>query len=627
MLKADLRSLIMAGPIDTPSKTDVKTISEAALNERMASLTQVPWLEAVAVWFVSSAVILISYWGSLDDSLRSPDNVMRLVEVRAFLNGAPWFNPFEGRLAPPDGYMTHWSRMIDAGLVGLYSLARLFAAPDMSEKLMRALWPLLLVLPAIIACAAMAQRLANAGFAGLIFAVSSAAMMPTFRPGEIDHHNAQIMLVLVATACVFFADRSRLAAVIAGIASGILLGVGFEAIYMFAIIMAATAVLALIRPDDWSRPAALTLGAAAITTVLVWLGTMPRALRFAPICDALSVNTAVPVLIGGGGAAALFALGGKLGTMQRILALGIIGACALAVFAGFEPRCLQGPYSTLDAAIFPLWLDRVEEVQSLWALAKEDPMDSIIHLTFPLVAMAGGIVLIRRGLSCPQAWIVLAIFLAAFIVMVLQVRGALFAIWLGVPIAAAAVQKIAEGFPAARVEIVRLIGLAIANPIVSTLAVSILGGLYTEFSTRSDEIKTTRSDNQGLSACSKPGSYSALAKLPKGVAMGHLDFGPAVLANTHHSVIAAPYHRIQKAIIFNQQVLEGTVSDAKGRIRASNVDYVVECKAYLTRDAKKLSEKGRDMFRLALLNEQPIDWLEPIDMGTDTPIRVWRVKR
>lgn len=615
----------MTGSMEAGVPQDMVGASSQAV--RTDHIGPMPWRDGLLIWFIASAAILFGYWDSIDNTLRSPDNVMRLVELRAFIAGAPWFDPFEPRLAPPDGYITHWSRLVDVGLAAIYGFARLFTTPEMAERIMRALWPLLLVLPAILASAAIAHRLANAAFAGLVFAVSCAAMLPTFRPGEIDHHNAQIMLVLVATACIFFADRSRMAAIGAGIAGAALLGVGFEAIYMFAIIMASVAMIGVLRPADWARPAAWILGTLAFAILAVWLGITPAVLRFRGICDALSINTALAVAVAGAGGAALLTLAQNWSLPARLGGLALVGVAALGTFAALEPSCLKGPFVALDPAIFPIWLNRVEEVQSLWTLAQDDPMDAIIHLAFPVVGIAGGIILIRRGLSCPQAWIVLTVFVAAFIVMLFQVRGALFAIWLAVPIAAAAVQAVAERFPLSRIELVRLTGLALANPIVVTLGVSIIGGLYTEASSQSDAIKTTRADSKGLLACFKPEAYAALAKLPTGVVLGHLDFGPSILAHTQHRAMAAPYHRIDKAIIFNQQVLEGTVVEARMRIASSSVDYIVECKAYFTRDAQKLTALGRDMFRLSLLTETPVDWLEPVDAGAETPLRIWRVKR
>ena len=49
-------------------------------------------------------------------------------------------------MQPPEGYDTHWSRLIDAGLAGLLFLFRRFTDAASAERLMRAWWPLLWLL-------------------------------------------------------------------------------------------------------------------------------------------------------------------------------------------------------------------------------------------------------------------------------------------------------------------------------------------------------------------------------------------------------------------------------------------------------------------------------------------------
>src|SRR5205085_9926149 len=171
-----------------------------------------------------------------DESFASADNLMRLVQVRALLDGAPWFDPHEARLAPPLGYDTHWSRLIDAGIVGLIVLFREFASPDLAERLARCIWPLLLSAPAVWAVTGAAARLGGpgAGRVALLAALPTLALLPTFRPGEIDHHNAQVMLSLVLIACTVWGDRAYFAAA-AGAAGGALLTVGLEAAYVPAV--------------------------------------------------------------------------------------------------------------------------------------------------------------------------------------------------------------------------------------------------------------------------------------------------------------------------------------------------------------------------------------------------------
>jgi hypothetical protein len=70
-------------------------------------------------WLVIVAQLLAEHWGETAQALSDMDDAMRLVQVRAFLDGRGWFDLHEMRLGPPDGYDTHRSRLIDAGIAGL----------------------------------------------------------------------------------------------------------------------------------------------------------------------------------------------------------------------------------------------------------------------------------------------------------------------------------------------------------------------------------------------------------------------------------------------------------------------------------------------------------------------------
>jgi len=118
---------------------------------QQAADERLPKTEILAMWLVVAIAVGMVFWSKLDDAMVSTDNVMRLVEVRALLNGAPWFDPHEARFAPPLGYDTHWSRLIDAGLAGLIVSFRQVVAPDLAERLTRCIWPLLMAGPAVAA--------------------------------------------------------------------------------------------------------------------------------------------------------------------------------------------------------------------------------------------------------------------------------------------------------------------------------------------------------------------------------------------------------------------------------------------------------------------------------------------
>src|SRR5262249_51517526 len=154
------------------------------------------------------------------------DDAMRLVQVRAFLAGQSWFDLHEARIAPPFGYDTHWSRLIDAGLAGVLSILHAFAGQALAERLLGVLWPLLWVLPTMAGVVAIAWRLGgrDAAIVALLLVLVGEPAFQQFRPGRIDHHNVQIALSILTLAATAWANRKLWCAWAAGGLTGLGLG-------------------------------------------------------------------------------------------------------------------------------------------------------------------------------------------------------------------------------------------------------------------------------------------------------------------------------------------------------------------------------------------------------------------
>src|SRR4029077_15042732 len=135
-------------------------------------------------------------------TLGDTDDAMRLVQLRDFLGGQSWFDLHQPRLGPPLGYDSHWSRLIDAGLAGLFFLFHQVVDAPLAERLMRVVWPVLWILPAIIGAAAIAWGIAGraAAVVTLLLAVVGLPAFQQFLPGRIDHHNIQITLAVAIVA-------------------------------------------------------------------------------------------------------------------------------------------------------------------------------------------------------------------------------------------------------------------------------------------------------------------------------------------------------------------------------------------------------------------------------------------
>jgi hypothetical protein len=109
------------------------------------------------VWLLVALALLLQFWTQTAETLLDTDDATRLAQLRGWLGGQGWFDLHQARMQPPEGYDTHWSRLIDAGLAGLLFLFGQFTDGASAERLMRAWWPLLWLWPTIAGMAAIAD--------------------------------------------------------------------------------------------------------------------------------------------------------------------------------------------------------------------------------------------------------------------------------------------------------------------------------------------------------------------------------------------------------------------------------------------------------------------------------------
>ena len=172
------------------------------------------------------------------------------------------------------------------------------------------MWPALLFLALALIVAREAQR--RAGAVGAAFAVmlvaTSAVALAQFRPGRVDHHNAQI---LCAVAGLLFLPRSlddKRSGWIAGGLLGLGLAIGYEAIALVVPALGLAALVAVWQSRHGSSQGGVSgdgvacagLGAAA-TLLAALVATVPPSRWLDVRCDALSLNLVLLAVCGAGG--------------------------------------------------------------------------------------------------------------------------------------------------------------------------------------------------------------------------------------------------------------------------------------------------------------------------------------
>jgi hypothetical protein len=565
-------------------------------------------------WLLVVLQLLAQHWTETAQTLLDTDDAMRLTQLRDWLGGQGWYDLHQWRVVP--GYESHWSRLIDAGLAGTLWFFSLFCDAAFAERLMRATWPMLWLLPAIAGMAAIAWRVAGreAALVALLLALVGLPAFHQFRPGRIDHHNVQITLSVLVVAATVWSDRVRWAALAAGALTGLAIGVGLECLPYLLVCAVAIALRCVL--DRAAARATANYGLAlAASSLAAFFALVGRGNWGNAVCDSIAINWIALVGIGGLGLAAAGYIASAR-TAVRLASVLATGAVAAAVFLAIEPRCLQGPYAMMDAQVWSIWLAHVREMQPLIPLILKSPVTGAAVAIFPLVAVLAALVLLRdRASRHDFGYLVAAsVLVIAFLTTLAAVKAYSYATWLGMPLVAAFALQL---FGALRIH---SIVPRFAVSLLLTPAVLSVGAIGMAQATGfSDPGMVGRLERD---VCLDSASYARLAQLPAGVIAADLDYGPFLLALTPHKILAAPYHRLSSGILAAHQIFASPPAEAQRLLTRFAVTYVAACG---TRSPNDLARAVLDASLWGRLQAKDVPgWLEPV-AGT-APFRLYRVK-
>ncbi len=559
------------------------------------------------------AALLAQHWANTGRTLLDTDDAMRLVQMRDWLAGQGWFDLRQSRIAL--AYESHWSRLIDAPLAVLYLGFQQFAGPAQAERLTRAVWPLIWIVPAIGAMCAIAWRCGGrpAALAALLIAVAAVPGYQQFMPGRIDHHNVQLALTLMVVAATIWCERRGWYAAAAGALSGLSLAIGFETLPYLALCGAAFALRFVFDRDGAGALRAYSIALAIAAGAFFFVSVGPQHwLR--NLCDALAFNSAAAVVAGG----AVLIGAAQIAPQSRALRLGAVvlaAGAAAAVIVMTEPRCLAGPYALVDPAIRPIWLGHVRENQPLARVVIENPLTAAGLFAFPaFAALVVPALLPDKRRRIDFAFLVAAaVFLLATATTVGVIRAYSFAIWLGMPLVAVAAVQLRQSL-GLRNAVARTLVVLFMTPLaVSSLAIAAVAAAGLE-----DTKSFARPERRH---CFDSASYRTLAALPPGLVLADVSYGPFILALTPHTVVSAPYHRLSEGIVVAHRAFALAAQQARAEIEERGVAYIVLCGPQAP-DGLDGAAEAASLWR-ALQDGARFDWLEPV--GGDA-FKIFRVR-
>ncbi|OCK54440.1 hypothetical protein [Bradyrhizobium sp. LMTR 3] len=595
------------------------TSGQAAQREQFGTNPNV-WMPVL--WLaVVLALALPSIDGDVFDAL-SADDAMRLVQVRDLISGQGWFDLFQYRLDPPGASM-HWSRVIDVPLAALILLLKPLVGTHGAEVAMLFLWPLLLLAASLVLVAAIARQMStsanNSQMAAVLLAVLSVPALIHFRPGAIDHHNAQIALLLALVLLTSQIEQSAVKAALGGVVASLSLAIGIEMLPAIAAISLAVFGLFVWRGASVSRQISAFGAGLAASSLLLALALLPLPSLALPVCDTFGGPVLLLAAGGGIGLMTMAAIDRRHSTLRLRVATGtgsaitLVGAF-LSLFAG----CIASPYAHLDPLVTSLWVDRVVESMSLATMLQLAPQKVLGFYGFPLMTMGFAVAaLIRSNPLGRFCWILGVMTLAALIGLSFwEIRGSAAATMLAAPIFAASLTILWPTLASGRTLVI--LALAVSPASLAALGLSAKPLIDLIFKPQMTIAE------QDASTCQTVSDVAFMTQLPNGRVMAPIDLGPKILVATGHAVFAAPYHRNNDGIVAMLKLMLAPIPVAHQILSDRRIDHLVMCSAAPEQDFVKLAPDG---LAARLGRGETPDFLERLDVDPTHKISVWRVRR
>ncbi len=583
------------------------------------------WLPVLLFWGAAVALNWAMLANRYRHFLNDTDDALRLVQWRLFRDGAGWHDLLIARMGAPEGLESHWSRLIDAGLLLLYWPFALVMPEPEAETAMRLVWPLLLLLPAMTAVAMIAHSTGGRKAVIPALLLATLALPVQFTPGRIDHHNAQIVLLMLSWAFLFVGLRRHGMMLPAGLLVAMTLGVGLEALLPVLFVPASAVLIWAVAPRDTGRALAL-FGIGLLTGALLMLISAQPPSRFMQTaCDAYAANWGLTLMLVGAGLALLPLIPDPwlASRVRRLGAAGAIAVLATALFVILDPLCLQGPFAGMPEVVRAGWLAHVKEMQGLADILARSDAQSIwlaIAVWSALSLLLWRLTLRRKGLSWLAETMLAGATLSTFVLGMMHIRVLAYAQWLSLPLMAIALARCLQG-PGRFRQGLRAASALFLSPMSLMVAVMIalpLAGL------RPGQTPSPNRKPDAV-ACQKDEALIPLAELPPGLLAGDLALQVFILARTPHRVLAGPYHRLADRIESNIRLFAEPPDRARRRALTLGLDYIAVCPG-----ARMFGPDGHPVGAASLwghlLRGEIPDWLEPVPLAAPTPIRVYRVR-
>ncbi len=560
------------------------------------------------------------------------DDIMRLLSVRAWMEGQDWFDMTQYRVLPPEGLSLHWSRYVDLGIVALIRFLSLFTSDARAEGLALVIWPQLqLVLLAGLTGWAGRRTIgpwpaATAVLALLVWPIISVGY---FEPLRLDHHNLQILLMTGVIVTLILPDPSVRLGIVGGVAAAFSLAIGLE--NLIPIALAGLVLCAETVREPQARGGQL-MGfglALGLASLLFHIGQTAPEMWLAAQCDRLSAGF-LGLTLTAAMASLVLALGARrLATLgARIVLLAGTGIAGAAIVVPLLYPCLAGPYGNLPPELRNFIQNAIEETRpALYLITNLKTSFNWIIAPAIWAVVIAAIVWVRRlrDPATPPAGrravaILLVFGITGIVLSLVQYRL--------IVLAAPAVPLLA-GYGIYAVFDARRKSPRHALAVLGLIAAAALSfsypSLIKRFATEPDDTAQPANPEQTAEAeaaspalsCHATAATAPLAALPPGRVFARDRISTSILLTSDHTVLAVPYHRSAEALTYLFSAFYADEIEFRRHLENAGADYLVLCKDETFGDGTG--------FVSQLATGAISGWLEPLPLPGGAPLLAYRV--
>ena len=578
---------------------------------------KLPWLPILALWLAVSVILVIGGWDNIvSRGGWDPDDKLRMVQLRDFLNGQSWFDITQYRMNGDEGAPMHWSRLIELPLALIILILSPLIGQDGAEMVAGTIIPLIGLGIVCYIIGQITTRLSSreAGIVAVLITLVSPALLMQFRPMRIDHHGWQIVMAVLAVWTIFWPNKKW-----GGIALGLVLATWLHISLEGAPLTAAFFILLgwrWIFEKAHGQRLIWTITSFAAASFALFMGTQSTGLKAAVFCDTISPPHIAAIAL-----AAAIMLPAIAATPKdwriRMAAASLAGGAALAALLLFAPQCSAGAFGNLDQLVHDYWYVHVNEGLPVW----HQKIQSALSLLAAPVCGLIAIFFVLRGAAGKQRSdlrIVLFFLVYAAILSTLVFRTVSVASAFAIPPVAILIVSLFHQYRRSREPLRRVAMVAVM------LALLVPGAIASQLAGIATPKAKTSASKIAAKQCQSVGSVAALNALPKARILAPFDMGPTILLTTKHAVLASSHHRNESAMHDQIAIFLSSPEKAHDIIVKRGITHIAVCKAEAELDNYKRANP--DGLWSKLDANRPPTWLEPMKpLGDD--ILLWRVRR